>query len=312
MPRLRHTLINWMVLALMLMLVAACARDRANNPTAPSTNQSVAETTFIQAGTWKGAVDVTSCVRNSTSCLAGPEDFSLRIGQGLQGVVQITPNRSEERSDAAPIAVDVTGTPQADGATLFTGSTIVPDRFASQRALDLRMRLKGLTDGGVSGPVHYTLTGERGPVIRDGVILFASQNVTINPGQFQGTWEGYATRAQCSGDCQAWDSLLPFYDVHLVVSQSGSSITGLLNGLRVDGTTSGSSLSLEGKRSTPQCKAQYDGIVCILEVSNFLTTVDGLDHMRGGFTYHVEGFDSAYRHYDFRASADLVGVVRWP
>jgi hypothetical protein len=174
-------------------------------------------------------------------------------------------------------------------ADLSVCSTIVPDRFASQRALDLRLRLKGLTDGGVSGPVHYTLTGERGPVTRDGVILFASQNITVYPGQLQGTWQGYATQAQCLGDCQAWDPLLPFYNLRLVVSQSGSSITGLLNGLLVDGTTSGSSLSLEGKRSTPQCNAQYDGIVCILEVSNFLTTVDGLDHMRGGFTYHVEG-----------------------
>jgi hypothetical protein len=301
-----------MVLGPMLMLVAACARDRANNPTAPSANQGVAETTFIQAGTWKGAVDVTSCVRSSTSCLANPEDFSLRIGQGLQGVVQITPNRSEERSEAAPIAVDVTGTTQSDGATVFTGSAIVPDRFSSQRVLDLRMQLKGLAAGGVSGSVHYTLTGERGPVMRDGVILFASQNLIIYPGQLQGMWQGYATRAQCSGDCQAWDPLLPFFDVDLVISQSGTSITGLLNGLGIDGTTSGPSLSLEGKRSTPQCTAQYDGILCLLEVSNFVATVDGLDRMRGSFTYHAEGFDGSYRHFDFRASADLVGVVRWP
>ena len=48
----------------------------------------------------------------------------------------------------------------------------------------------------LTGAVHYVLTGEYGPVTKDGTILFASRISTVSPGQLEGNWTGYVVRTR--------------------------------------------------------------------------------------------------------------------
>ncbi len=240
-----------------------------------------------------------------------PESFTLRLASSGEGVLQID---VQLWTDTPPVAVDVRSDP-ATGTIIGSGPISLLGSVTGGTAQRLDVLLQ-LTETGeiLQGTVRYTRTTSGGPITKEGRILFASRDVTAYPARFQGSWVGFVSRTDCSGDCTAFDDVLRNGDVRLLVAQVGGAVTGSFNTLEITGTAAGSSMTAAGRHAVApsSCQRQFDsGMNCLTDLS-FTVSADSLDRLHGSITYRAEGVDDRGKPYGLSATGDLTGLVRWP
>jgi hypothetical protein len=299
---------------MMLWSAIGCGSSRPENPVpvTPLTPTPVEPVRTALAGVWTGMFDVTSCVGSADWCRsAGPETFSLRLDENLQGVAEI------DLAGRQRVAIDVTQSQSTDGGTILKGESAIPE----QPSIDLEIHLGGSAASGLTGSVVYTVSGV-GPccsftssvATRTGEVLFLRPVTTLRAGALQGEWRGYMKRVACSGDCDRDDET---QEMRLWVTQQGSNLIATFNGhygggIQLEGTAADRTFTLAHAFKAAPCLVPnnfQDTSVCE-DVINFQGSADSLDRMQGTIQRRQTGLDDEKGPYAWTATFELVGVVR--
>lgn len=250
------------------MLAAACAGQ--DGPTSPDP---LPDTLFSGSleGTWRGYAQPTECA--GAPC--GDDDpwaFVLSAARAADGsfiaALELKPPFGWE--------IELTGTPQSDGAVLFSG---VRDYNAADPASHSQILISGRVGAdpaaGLGGSVEMTSVYGKDRRTSTFRILSASYEPTnlSTPGR----WRGYAMQRTCTGSCPSSP-----YDVPLALTlwQNGSGGAGTLDGsfggapspAALTGTLGASSASLTG-RSGPGVTEQ--------RIERLDVTINAVGRMKG-------------------------------
>lgn len=286
-------------LALSLLAGAAC---NSASPAAPSTSPPPAT---LASGAWTGVLDITSCV-GGAGCRTGPEKFALRLAPDGTAVLQVD---TQIWSTAPPIALNATARERPDRTVVLNGATTIGPPAEAE------LTLSGPPGDTLAGTIRYNVLRSPGITFaKEGRILYASRDATMTFARLQGTWAGFVTRPQCTGDCDQFDPVLNEGAVWLDLSQAGSSIGGRFNREELTGVVTGNSFTATSHMELPpeRCQRGFDsGTTCLVDLTVTAET-DALDRLRGEVSYRVEAVTDRNQHFAFSARADLTGVVRWP
>src|SRR5688572_23271475 len=197
-------------LALTLFALAA-ACGGSSGPTAPG------PVAAMQAGTWVGILEVTSCGSSAYGCRTGGlEDFTLRLAADGRGVAQLIPR------GGTPFGVDITSARQADGSWIATGALTAPDFDRSR--IDAQIVLSQIDPASLTGTVTYTFTAREGAHTRSARILTSRAVNAVLPGRLHGTWIGFIERTSCTGTCES--GYFAGSEFELAISHVQSSLIG--------------------------------------------------------------------------------------
>jgi hypothetical protein len=108
--------------------------------------------------------------------------------------------------------------------------------------------------------------------------------------------------------------LLGHYQITLLLSQVGTDVSGTFNGFHVNGRAAGSSMHLSGDYAlaSEKCRPGFDNnTICELNLE-ISATRDTFDRLEGSVTYRMRVAGYSTPDYSVQASAQFVGVARWP
>lgn len=300
-------------IALCAAIGCGSASSQNKNPVTPLTPTPVDSVPSPRplTGVWTGMFDVSSCTGSVEWCrITDPESFSLRLDADLRGVAEL------ELWRRVPLAIDIAQGHATDGSTILKGVS----NISAQPAIDLEIHLEGTAASGLTGSVHYTMSGERfgesksSVVTRTGPILFIREVTTVRAGALQGTWRGYLKRTACSGNCEY---VRETTQVNFWFSQRGSNLTGIFDwgygwDDELEGTATGQEFTFTRTLNPPNCRSTFQDKTVCQDSVDFRGSVDSLGRLSGIMRRSQAGIDYYNGPFSWTATLELEGVVRVP
>lgn len=316
-------------LGAILSATIACAGRGPDTPVSPSVGTRSGP---VLSGVWTGLLE--RCIANSCPPTPGwekgrPLAFSLRISPDRRAVIQFAVEYDAGQA-RAPFAVDLLeSSPRAvgaavvlRGATTFPGSAAVLSVFRGPD-VNVEVELDPTRSDLLGGIVRYTSSGGQpgtptgAPETQANRIISATRIDPASEGM-RGQWSGYGERVRCEGNCASYGEdpvqASPFL---LEIQEAGTSAVGWLFAygtprIQLTGGASAAHIGLAGLYQLPGCRAQYDGIVCMVSIDGVEASIDDLQRMRGRVHYRTSGFNGNYQRFDVTGTMELVNVARWP
>jgi hypothetical protein len=253
------------------------------------------------AGVWHAYLQAIDCLTPDTCNAPVTTPFVLRIaalGADFTASFEIT------TESTGSVVLTLSGSPQADGSLLFTGTrgpieSNVNTSF-NVRRLSVKTGVSGLT-----GDVDVLRTGAVSRTLKGAITSASYQPFTSLSGQsFSGNWSGYAIIRTCSGFCPIFRDPGDLIGINLTFAQSGNQITGSIrepegytNWVPLAGSVGGTSVSVTSQTT----QMTGGGQVTTFTLEQFNGTPDALGRLSGTLTYSetahiaISPFNVSYR-----------------